>query len=146
MNPTALDKSTSVYDYDLHMPIPTLSFIAAETGEDMIINIGNEAKAMALVRKYTKIAYNLLMSTKIQQTRNDMEFLIATNPEYRLAFISFVAGLISDMYVAGDEAMLLADGVNIAEHLTLSTRALLEGGLLSISRFTFMRYNYREGY
>lgn len=146
MNPTQLDGTTSKYDYNLHMPIPTLSFIADETGENMVINTGSEQKARALVKKYTKIAFNLIMSTKIQQTRNDLEYLIATNAEYRYAFISFVAGLISDIYVAGDEALLLASGVDITKHLTISTRALLEGGVLSIGRFAGLRYRHREGY
>lgn len=137
----------STYDDKAHIPYPTVEFIKSETGEDMVFNAGDTEKAQAYIKTYTKTAFRILMQGKTQDTRNRLEYLIATNENYRYAFLEYVCSFIQDVFLAGGDGMLaLTNDPNLSNTLTAKTKSFIEGGILSVDRFKWFSYSYRVGY
>lgn len=83
-----------IWDYKLHFPIPTLTYILNRTGEDILSKYGTETEANSTILKITRFAKNYLL-----QTRDNMlkwEYKIARDIdllyevlEYLLSFIDY---------------------------------------------------------
>lgn len=124
----------SYYDLDTHTAYPTIQYIANQTGENMITLTGNELKAKAKIRQITDEIKQSLFNLKIRETFNVMEYLIATNRNYRLEWNKAIANIIYAEY-------------NMTETRQEAIERVLKGSnLLSIERFTYIKYDYRKGY
>lgn len=145
---TNILSNISEYDPINHLPYPTLGYILVETGEDIIVNQGNnEVKAKAFVRQMTNTAWRILKQSKIVDTANRLEFLIATNEEYRKAFLDYVCSFIYDMFLVGVDSFLnTTKELNILDTLSAKTKSFIEGSILSVGRFAWFPYDYRVGY
>lgn len=138
----------SVYDPISHLPYPTLGFIHLETGENIVENQGgNEIKAKAFVKQITNTAWRILSQSKTKETANRLEYLIATNPDYRKSFLDYVCSFIYDMFLNGvDNFLNPTDELNLVDTMTAKTKSFIEGSLLGVSRFAWFPYEYRVGY
>lgn len=138
----------SVYDMDSHLPYPSLGYILQETGENITENqAGSVEKANAFVRQMTKTAWLLLKEGKILDTQNKLEYLIATNEEYRLAFLDYVCSFIYDLYYGGiDNVLKPTKDLELKEILSAKTKAFINGSLLGAARIAWVDYEYRVGY
>lgn len=129
-----LNDLNSVYDLDTHTAYPTIQYIANQTGENMITLTGNELKAKATIRQITDEVKQFLFNSKLRDTYNVLEYLIATNMNYRLEWIKSIANIIYAEY-------------NMSETRQEAIERVLKGSnLLSIERFTYIKYDYRKGY
>lgn len=144
---TNILQDISKYDKNAHIPYPTINYVLQETGEDLVTNYGNSAKAEAFIRQATKTAWNILRQSKIQETASALEYLIATNKDYRQAFLDYVCSFIFDIYTIGaDEFFKIQNEEGLLKNsLTTKTKSHIESGLLSAGRIN-IRYKYREGY
>lgn len=136
----------STYSLKDHLPFPTLEYIEHETGFNLFRESGSEVKAQALIRTYTKAAWNALRAIKTQDTANKLEFLIATNKEYRAAFLEYVTTFVSAVYHLGGIDFLQAnENADTSKALPLIVRNYLEGSILKVERLV-LHYDYRVGY
>lgn len=134
-NPEELNGSSSVYDFELHMPIPTIGFIRQETGEDLVILSGTETKAKAHIRNITKLAMSYILSDKLTSTRYKLEYLIAKNAEYRNAFINFVAQIVFEIINSSALETYLSNAKDLENMFTNWTKATLKGSILNVDYF-----------
>lgn len=135
----------SYYDSVMHLPVPKLSFIKAQTGFDLYLETGDELKAKAYVKSYTKAAWDYLRSTKTMETANAMEYLIATDERWRSEFLLYVTALIQSVYMLGSvEVFAKSDNADLLRELPMVVRAATSG-LLSTKRL-YINYEYRKGY
>lgn len=143
---TNIMNDISTYSLKDHLPFPTLEYIEYETGFNLFQESGSEVKAQALIRTYTKAAWNALRAIKTQDTANKLEFLIATNKEYRAAFLEYVTTFVSAVYHLGGIDFLQAnDNADTSKALPLMVRNYLEGSILKVERLV-LHYDYRVGY
>jgi hypothetical protein len=141
-------KSGSVYDFNLHMPVPTLEKLRAETGIDLLAFAGNETKARADLKMHTLTAKNILMGSKTRNSANDMEYLIATNETYRNDFISYVCSFIYDILFNGllEKLNDIVNAEDLTANLSFGSFAILKGSSLRNNQITGVKYKYRVGY
>ena len=143
---TNILKDISTYSIRDHLPFPKLEFIKKETGFDIFQESGNEEKAQALIRTYTKTAWNALRAIKTQDTTNKLEYLIATDERYRYAFLEYVSTFVSAIYHLGAIDFLSpSDKADSSRSLPLMVRNYLEGSILRVDRLNLI-YQYRVGY
>lgn len=129
-----LNDLNSVYDLEAHTAYPTIQYIQNQTGESMITLSGNELKAKATIRQITDEVKQFLFNSKLRDTYNVLEYLIATKMNYRLEWIKSIANIIYAEY-------------NMSETRQEAIERVLKGSnLLSIERFTYIKYDYRKGY
>lgn len=137
----------STYDKLRHLAMPKLSYVLQQTGEDLIINQGNEESANAFLRQITQTAWLFLRQMKTLDTANRLEYLIATDVDYRLAFLDYVCSFIYDIYYGGlDPLLSVNERLRLLDGLTPKTKAFVEGSLLNVSNFYRFHYEYRVGY
>lgn len=141
-------KSGSVYDFTLHMPIPTLEKLRAETGIDLLAFTGTETKAKADLRMHTIKAKNILMGSKTRNSANDMEYLIATNETYRNDFIAYVCSFVYDVLYNGllEKLNNIANAEDLTANLSFGSFAMLKGSSLRNNQIIGVKYTYRVGY
>ena len=72
VNPTTLD-GDSVYNFTLHLPIPTTSYILQETGIDLVVSTGSNSQANATLRFMTKTAMNAIKTNLTAEARISIE-------------------------------------------------------------------------
>ncbi len=143
---TTILNDISTYSLKDHLPFPTLDYIKKETGFDLFQESGSEEKAQALIRTYTKAAWNTLRAIRTQDLVNKIEFLIATDERYRYAFLEYVAVFVSAVYHLGGIDFLSANpNADGSRALPLLVRNHLEGSLLKVERMNLI-YEYRVGY
>ncbi len=152
-NPKDLDKNISVYDFDNHLPIPTLSYFKKTTGEDLTIELGIDAqKATAILFKHTKDAMNILLAGKLIDDRKVVEYLIATREDYRMDFVNYACVYIASTLVNGDEALNeTGETKDPLSRLPQSAQNAIKASKLNIARFDQITKievitNYRKGY
>lgn len=121
VNPSDLD-GYSVYDYELHLPLPTLSFILRETGIDLTLSTGTEQEAQSVVRFLAQTAINTIKEHVPSQARLNIEFLIAKSVEHRRAFITMVAYLVMATRAKGLDD-LLADTSRVSNLVRIQAQA-----------------------
>lgn len=130
-----INNSYSTYDLETHTPYPNNNFIKNETGEDMIVLVGSELKARAEIRQITDSFKRALRTYHLTNTFNVIEFLIATDKDWRSEFIKSVAAVIYAEYnteETRDEAI---------------NRIIEQSHLLKIYKFSErIEYTYRVGY
>lgn len=135
-NPSDLDGLNSKYDYDLHLPIPTVDFIKQETGEDLILLAGNETKAKAFLRQIANFTMSFVKRDRSKETAYKLEYLIAKNKEYRHAFIMFVSNIVFEIINSQAMETYLTSGKNIDDMFTGLTKTQYEGSILNVYYFT----------
>lgn len=136
----------STYSLTDHLPFPTLDFIKQETGYDLFHETGGEEKALGLLRTYTKTAWTTLKALKTMDTAKKLEFLIATDIDYRKAFLDYVASFILAVYqLGGIEFLAPTNERDGSLALPLIVRNHLDGSVLRVDRLHLI-YNYRVGY
>jgi hypothetical protein len=138
--------SISTYDLTSHTPYPKLEYILEQTGEDLI-TASDEAKAKAQVYSFTKTAKNFLFSSKLPETRRQLEYLIATDEDYRLAFLDYVVSFIQDVFLVGvDNFFKPTSKLDVTEVLSPKTKSFITGSILSASVFKYFHFEYHVGY
>lgn len=144
INPSTLD-GQSVYQYDIHLPIPTYSFIRQETGIDLIVATGSEQEAQATLRFLTRTAMNAIKTNLITETRNTIEFLIAKSVPHRQAFITVVAYLV---LATKNEGLtnLIKEGDTTIQQLSKIAQAQAEANGLLNQRYNFTVIDVRSDY
>jgi uncharacterized tellurite resistance protein B-like protein len=134
MTPTELDNNKSKYDYDNHVPYPTITFIQSETGENLNILSGSELRAKAEIKQITDEFKQELFNMKLRETFNTIEYLVAFKKEWRHEFIKSIANVIYAEY-------------NTQETRIDAIRRIINGSsLLSIDKFIRVKFDYRVGY
>jgi len=137
----------STYDTKKHTAYPTLEYVLETTGEDLIANQGDVLKGKAFLKQITETAFNILKQSKIKDTANRLEYLIATNEAYRQAFLDYVCSFIYDLYYGGVDVLLSpTDKLKLTNTLSPKTKSYVEGSLLGIDRFVWFHYDYHVGY
>ncbi len=141
-------KSGSVYDFNLHLPVPTLEKLRAETGIDLLTFTSTETKARADMKMNAIKAKNILMGSKMRNSANDMEYLIATNETYRNDFVSYVCSFIYDILFNGllEKMNDIVNAEDLTANLSFDSFAMLKGSSLRNNQITGVRYKYRVGY
>ena len=153
MNPKDLDKNISIYDFDNHLPVPTVGYFKKTTGEDIMLELGIDAqKAAAIMFKHAKDCMNILQASKLMQDRKVVEYLIATNQDYRTDFVNYVCAYVASTLINGDEAITeLGHTSNPLDRLPQSAQNAVKSTKIGIQKFTDrMRFEvekiYRKGY
>ncbi len=141
-------KSGSVYDFNLHLPIPTLEKLRAETGIDLLTFTGTEIKAIADIKMNAIKAKNILMGSKTRNSASDMEYLIAINETYRSDFISYVCSFIYDILFNGllEKMNDIVNAEDLTANLSFGSFAMLKGSSLRNNEIVGVKYIYRVGY
>jgi hypothetical protein len=124
INPSSLD-GYSVYDYNIHLPLPTFSFILQETGVDLVLATGSEQEAQSVVRFLSQTAMNIIKDNVPPQAKINIEFLIAKSAKHRQAFITMVAYLVLTTRAKGLDD-LLANTEQIAHMVKIQAHDLLQ--------------------
>lgn len=136
----------STYDVAEHLPMPTLEFIRDETGFDLFKETGDYEKAKTHLKVYTKTAWKVLASSKTIDTKNKIEFLIATKEDWRREFLDLVASFVTSVYQLGGMDFLSAtQNPDLTRELPIIVQAQIKGGLLGLERIA-LTYDYRVGY
>ena len=141
-------KSGSVYDFNLHLPVPTLEKLRAETGVDLLTFTGTEAKAKADMKMNAIKAKNILMGSKTRNSASDMEYLIATSETYRSDFVSYVCSFIYDILFNGllEKMNDIVNAEELTANLSFGSFAMLKGSSLRNNQISGVKYIYRAGY
>lgn len=143
-----LNGEDSKYDFKLHLPIPTLSFIVENSGFDMLEITGSKLQAERDIKFCTIIASRIMYADKLRNTKQVLEYMIATKESYRTDFLLYVATFINDMIMNGLISKLseISNFESFAKNLSLSCYVMLKSGSLATSRFVPMSFDYRKGY
>lgn len=130
-----IDSINSTYDIQSHTAYPNIQFIRNQTGEDMSVIAGNQLNADATIRQITDEVKRVLFEKKLRTTFDILEYLTATNKDYRYEWNRLVASVISREYNMLDE-----------DREQSILKVLKGSSLFSIERFTYIKYDYRVGY
>lgn len=144
INPTTLD-GDSVYNYDLHLPIPTISYIAQETGIDLVVSTGSTTQANATLRFMTKTAMNAIKTNLTSEARITVEYLIAKSERHRSAFLDVVAYLILAVKGNGIDE-LLKEGDTKITALNRLAQLQAQANDLLVQRYDFHVIDVRDNY
>lgn len=144
VNPTSLD-GDSVYDYNLHIPIPTKEYILKETGIDLTLATGSIQEADATLRFMTKTAINAIKANLTSNARNIIEYLIAKSPRHRAGFLDVVAYLILAVKGNGIEE-LLKEGTTKIQSINKLAQLQAEANNLLVHQYDFYLENIRDNY
>lgn len=144
VNPTSLD-GDSVYDFDIHLPLPTISYILQETGIDLTISTGSTTQANTTIRFMSKTAMNAIKANLPSQARINVEYLIAKSERHRSAFLDVVAYMILAVKGNGIDDLLQSGGTQID---TLNRLAQLQAQAndLLVHRYDFIVDEVRGNY
>ena len=123
----------SVYSDIYHVAIPTLEYLKAVTGFDMVVDGGwtkevTEAKVLSLSLR----ARDYLMTNRSARYQNALSYLIKFDDTWREAWDNFVARYIECTFRYGDEASWQKTPMEIIN--------AVEGSLLAQHRFTDYAY------
>lgn len=135
----------SVYDFNAHLPFPTLDSIYANTGINLVELEGSTMQAEAKVKMFTRKAFKILTYNRVEKTNRDLEFLIATTTKFRQAFLEYVINLIGDLFISGNNSILTSSTNETSESLRQRAR-LYYAGTLDAPRYQLAHYEYRLGY
>lgn len=94
---------TFEWDYILHFPIPTASYILNRTGIDVMAlknNLEQQAKGEILL--FTRTAKNYIFRNKTVSQRKKIEWLIAHDIETLMNVLEFVLEFIQIAYTSGE--------------------------------------------
>lgn len=144
INPTTLD-GDSVYNFDLHLPIPTISYILQETGIDLVISTGSTTQANATLRFMTKTAMNAIKTNLTSEARVIIEYLIAKSERHRAAFLDVVAYLILAVKGNGIDE-LLKEGDTKITALNRLAQLQAQANDLLVQRYDFYVQEPRSNY
>lgn len=144
VNPTTLD-GDSVYNSTLHLPIPTISYIAQETGIDLVVSTGSTTQANATLRFMTKTAMNAIKTNLTSEARITVEYLIAKSAKYRAAFLDVVAYLILAVKGNGIDE-LLKEGDTKITALNRLAQLQAQANDLLVQRYDFHVIDVRDNY
>ena len=144
INPTTLD-GDSVYNYSLHLPIPTISYIAQETGIDLVVSTGSTTQANATLRFMTKTAMNAIKTNLTSEARITVENLIAKSERHRAAFLDVVAYLILAVKGNGIDE-LLKEGDTKITALNRLAQLQAQANDLMVQRYDFHVIDVRDNY
>lgn len=144
VNPTTLD-GNSVYDYDLHLPIPTKTFILQETGIDLTLATGSESEADSTLRFLSKTAMAVIKSNVPSQAKLNVEYLIAKSERHRQAFIDVVAYMVLSVRGKGFDT-LLDGGKGTLDAISRMARLQAEANDLLVHRYDFYVDEVRGDY
>lgn len=137
----------STYDINTHTAYPKLSFIRQEIGEDIVANQGTEDKALSYVRQMTDVAFSILKESKdTLDTINRLEYKIATDEEYRLTFIKYVAKVIYATLIYGADYLFLESDKRGIDRLPIMIKSYVQSSVLSVGVFKYFKYDYHVGY
>ena len=144
---TNILQDRSEYLKDIHLPIPKLAYVLERTGENLVLNTGSNDKARSFLIQMTQTAWLFLKQLKTLDTANRLEYLIATDIEYRQAFLDYVCSFIYDIYYGGLDPLLTpSERLRLLDGMTPKTRSFVEGSLLNVGTFYRFEYKYRKGY
>lgn len=144
VNPISLN-GDSVYDFDLHLPIPTKSFILREVGVDLTLATGNEQQADATLRFLSKTVMNVIKDNVPSQAKINIEYLIAKSERHRRAFIDTVAFLVLSVRGKGID-VLLNEGKGTLDSISRMARLQAEANDLLTHKYDFFVEEVRVGY
>lgn len=144
VNPDTLN-GQSTYDYNLHLPIPTFSYIRQETGIDLILATGSEQEASATLKFITRTAMNAIKANLITETRNTIEFLIAKSKPHRESFLAVVAYIVLTTKGEG-LTNLLKEGDTAIQQLSKVAQLQAEANNLLTQRYNFTVIDVRSDY
>jgi hypothetical protein len=144
VNPTSLD-GNSVYDFELHLPIPTKSFIQREIGIDLTLATGSEIQADATLRFLSITTMNVIKNNIPSQARLSLEYLVAKDEKYRQAFISTVAFVVLSVRGKGID-VLLNEGKGTLDAISRMARLQAEANDLLTYKYDFIVEAIRDNY
>lgn len=144
INPTTLD-GDSVYNFTLHLPIPTITYIAQETGIDLVVSTGSTTQANATLRFMTKTAMNAIKTNLTSEAKITVEYLIAKSAKYRAAFLDVVAYLILAVKGNGIDE-LLKEGDTKITALNRLAQLQAQANDLLVQRYDFHVIDVRDNY
>ena len=108
---------------------------------------GTKEQAQALVRQVTDAVYSILKDSKLElETISRLEYKIATNQEYRTAFLDYVASCIYAMYNFGADFLFVDNGKIGLERLPIMLQSKVKTSILGVGKFLRFEYQYRVGY
>lgn len=129
-----LELNNSYYDKQTHTRYPNIDYIKNQTGEDLMVLVGNELRAKAEIRNITDEIKAYLQKTKLRVTFNYMEYLTAKDKEYANEWCKIIASVIYAEYnMEKTRQEAIVDAINGSP-------------LFSIERYTYKRYEYRGDY
>lgn len=135
----------SIYDFNTHLPLPTTQKILDDTGINLIELEGSTLRANSKIKLFARKAYRILVYGKVERTNRDLEYLIATDINFRSAFVEYVVNLIGDIFISGNNSILMASDSENSEALKQRAK-LYHSGLLDAPRYSISHYEYRVGY
>jgi len=144
VNPTTLD-GNGVYDYNLHLPIPTKTYILQEIGIDLTLATGSEAEADTTLRFLSKTAMAVIKSNIPSQAKINVEYLIAKSEKHRQAFIDVVAYMVLAVRGKGFDS-LLDGGKGTLDAISRMARLQAEANDLLVHRYDFVVDEVRGDY
>ncbi len=80
------------------MLYPSIDHVRKETGEDMLINAGNELKAKAEIKQYGDYLLRELKKQNTHKNYNNIKRLIETNTKWSSAWLGAVCSFIYEDY------------------------------------------------
>jgi hypothetical protein len=144
VNPTSLD-GNSVYDFNLHLPIPTKTYILQETGIDLSLAVGSEVEADITLRFLAKTAMAVIKSNIPSQAKLNIEYLIAKSERHREAFCNVVAYMVLSVRGKGLDT-LLDGGKGTLDAISRMARLQAEANDLLVHRYDFVVNEVRSDY
>lgn len=102
-----LDNNNSTYNIDIHLPVPSQSYIKSvarvnlgTTGHELFTDVDDYIKGM------TEEAKDYLFRNRLKETQDVMKYLFAFNKSWRESFINYVAKFIKVNLLMLDEKMI----------------------------------------
>ena len=99
------------WDYKLHFPIPTESYILNRTGEDLGELFDSSPRVKGFIVGVVRTARNYMFKDKVYGQRQIIEYLIAHNEEYLWAVMEYLVEFIQIAITSGeyDNLFMLQD-------------------------------------
>lgn len=113
---------------------PTLEYVRVVTGEDMIVNLGNEEKAKAEVRQKAEYILEELVRRNTPDNFNTLEGLIVNDEAYRNEFLRVVCRYIYDDFNYDKPREEIVDGLINGSQLLRLSRIRLWGYYVIIKK------------
>lgn len=138
-------KTNSVYNFNTHLPYPSIQSIYDNTGINLIELEGSTHQAESKVKLFTNKAYKILVYGKVERTNRQLEYLIATNEDFRREFLEYVISLIGDVFISGNNSILMGSEAETSESLRHRAR-FYHSGKLDAPSYILPYFEYRLGY
>lgn len=108
-----LYKEDFTWDYTMHFPVPTISYVLRRTGINITDRYDTTEEAKGHLVAFTRVAKNYIFNNVLIKDARITEYVIAHNKTFIYEALEFICEVIKTAFISGDFEKLYKAGDRI---------------------------------